>query len=291
MLPCFSMTTYSDTAFDAQRYNSARPSYPDAFYATLLKYHGAKRDLAVDVGCGSGFVALKLAQHFDAVVGTDISPTMIAQCRAGASVRFAVAPAEELPPEIERGSVSLVTAAECCHWVDLIKFFEEASRILRPGGTLAYWFYKDPVFVDFPRANEIYNRFCYGTETAIDEGQPWDLYMGPSWEQPGRNLLRGLLRGVEPPAEHFRDVVRHEYRADNHEPSSTLYIARVVTLQGILDYVQSWSAYHTWQKRFGAAHGDIAERFVATLQQELGWADDFEFKIVWDTVYTFAKRK
>ncbi|KAM9933005.1 hypothetical protein OXX80_007359, partial [Metschnikowia pulcherrima] len=48
------MSTYSEQAFDSSHYDSARPTYPDQFYKTLVDYHkqveGNVTSLAMDVG-------------------------------------------------------------------------------------------------------------------------------------------------------------------------------------------------------------------------------------------------
>ncbi|CAK7903974.1 trans-aconitate 3-methyltransferase [[Candida] anglica] len=288
------MSTYSDNSFNTSHYNLARPSYPDEFYKTLMEYHDSKgkaRGLAVDIGCGSGFVTFKLGKYFQKVVGTDISEKMIQQCKEqneSDGVSFCVASAEESPKEILAGTVDLLTGAECCHWVDHPKFFAESYRVLQPGGTLAYWFYKDPIFVGNPVANEIYERYCYGS----DSSEGYEKYMGPVWQQPGRDYLRTLLKEIIVPESQFKDVIRHEFHAEEDQKSdTTLYISRRATLKDLLGYTKSWSAYHTWMKLYGADHKDVAERFVDELREAMGWSDDYEFELVWDTVYTFATKR
>lgn len=85
------MTTYQNQDFDAERYNAARPTYPDTFYDHLVEHHkkhGGSPDLAMDVGCGPGFVAFKLLNYFKQVVGTDFSSTMIEHCDKDPRVEF-----------------------------------------------------------------------------------------------------------------------------------------------------------------------------------------------------------
>ena len=36
---------------------------------------------------------------------------------------------------------------------------------------------------------------------------------------------------------------------------------------------------------------NIAERFVEELKKELNWTDDTKIEVIWDTVYTFARKK
>ena len=52
------MATFAKGTFDFARYAAARPTYPRQLYDFVFKYHersrGAKWDLAVDLGCGTG---------------------------------------------------------------------------------------------------------------------------------------------------------------------------------------------------------------------------------------------
>src|SRR5215467_3298455 len=57
---------------------------------------------ALDVGCGTGFLALELATRGHRVTAVDFAPTMLAEARRkaerlGASIRFEEADAEQLP--------------------------------------------------------------------------------------------------------------------------------------------------------------------------------------------------
>mmetsp|Transcript_7747 Transcript_7747/g.7682 ORF Transcript_7747/g.7682 Transcript_7747/m.7682 type:complete len:295 (-) Transcript_7747:1375-2259(-) len=294
------MSTYSESNFDTQHYNLARPSYPEEFYKTLMNYHNSTNsacDLALDIGCGSGFVAFKLLDFFNKVIGTDVSSTMISQCRKttkpNQNIQFLEGAAEHSPPEIQENSVDLITGAECCHWVDHDKFFKESFRILKPGGTLAYWFYKDPIFVGYDKANEIYTNYTYNSSLESDKDGTFERYMGPYYQQPGHDYLRTLLKEIEVPTKYFKDIVRHEYdpEYEGADPTkTTLYISKKITLPVFLNYVKSWSAYHSWMKEHGAKY-DVAEAFVEELKQAMGWDDSFEFEVVWATVYTFAKKK
>ena len=65
----------------AHLYATYRPTYPKAVMSEILTYlkdGGGGRKLALDVGCGNGQGTLALADHFDEVIGSDISETQIA---------------------------------------------------------------------------------------------------------------------------------------------------------------------------------------------------------------------
>ena len=127
---------------------------PDAFTpleAALANVEGPV-ELALDVGTGTGAAAFAIAERFPAaqVVGVDIAPTMVEQARRKAAgrerVSFEVGDASALP--YDDASFDLVTAA------NMIPFFDELARIVRPGGTLVVAFSlgpETPIYVSAER--------------------------------------------------------------------------------------------------------------------------------------------
>jgi SAM-dependent methyltransferase len=112
------------------------------------------------------------------------------------NVEFREASAEDLS-FIEDGSLDIVVAGQAAHWFDYARVWPEIARKLRKGGTVAFWGYKDNVFVDHPKATKILDEYCYGDRT-----------MGPFWEQPGRDILRDKYRNIIPPPSLFEEVER-----------------------------------------------------------------------------------
>jgi Methylase involved in ubiquinone/menaquinone biosynthesis len=99
---------------------------------------------ALEIGAGTGYFSLNLlqARAIQRATVTDISPGMLATLeenagRLGLSVRAAAAEAETLPFPDE--SFDLVFGHAVLHHIpDLAQAFSEFSRVLRPGGTLAF---------------------------------------------------------------------------------------------------------------------------------------------------------
>lgn len=118
----------------AAAYAAYRPAYPPALAAWLAAIAPAT-DEALDVGCGSGQLALLLAEHFRHVSATDPSAEQIARAAPHARIDYRVASAEM--SGLPDASVDLLTAAQAAHWFDLPAFFAEARRLLRPGGVIA----------------------------------------------------------------------------------------------------------------------------------------------------------
>jgi SAM-dependent methyltransferase len=95
----------------------------------------------LDVACGLGKLVYAAAQgnHFDRIVGVDLSQAMIdrASSLAAAPVEFVRGDAERLP--FESGSFDALTCAFGVLHMDKPKvFFAEAARVLRPGGRIAF---------------------------------------------------------------------------------------------------------------------------------------------------------
>ncbi|MEV5758622.1 class I SAM-dependent methyltransferase [Streptomyces tendae] len=101
------------------------------------------RGRLLDLGCGPGTVALRLAGLFDEVVGVDPDPGMLAEAARGAAdlemadkVRWVRARAEELPAGL--GDFTVVTLAQSFHWMDRERVAATVRGMLRPGGALVH---------------------------------------------------------------------------------------------------------------------------------------------------------
>lgn len=103
----------------------------------------AATDTVLDVGCGTGSLALRLAPFAAQVHGLDLSSEMIRIARAKAlaegtpNVTFHIGAFDDEFKGIEDGSVAVLSACSFLHLVEdrngaLARMF----RLLRPGGTL-----------------------------------------------------------------------------------------------------------------------------------------------------------
>ena len=132
--------------------------YDKAFFAThtylefeeeILKQEikqVARKGLALDLGCATGRLAVKLASSFDQVIGYDISPHMVKKAneKSGefSNLSFVEADIEEGIP-LPDNSVSLVvmnlgTASDIR---DISGVLKEVGRVLEAGGRFFFSFY------------------------------------------------------------------------------------------------------------------------------------------------------
>jgi SAM-dependent methyltransferase len=126
----------------ARRYHQARPDYPDALLAELIRLADLQPgDRLLEVGCGTGKATAPLARRGFRLTGVELGPELAAVARANLAgfdgVRVVTAEFETWQPA-ERG-FDLVFAATAWHWIDPVAKYRRAWELLRPGGHLAFW--------------------------------------------------------------------------------------------------------------------------------------------------------
>ncbi|HEY8600660.1 MAG TPA: class I SAM-dependent methyltransferase [Thermomicrobiales bacterium] len=126
----------------AHYYARYRLPYPAALFDLLVErfgLDGASRVL--DLGTGTGQLAIPLAARCGEVVALDISAEMIAEgvrsaSKAGATtVRWSVMAAEDLPTTL--GLFQLVTIGAAFHWMDRDAVLARVREVLTANGGIA----------------------------------------------------------------------------------------------------------------------------------------------------------
>jgi SAM-dependent methyltransferase len=96
---------------------------------------GAQRVL--DVGCGAGTLARKLAGSVPHVDGVDLSPVMIEAARRGAPPNVTLSVGDALTFDPPPGSYDAVLSSAVLHHLPLAEALPRMAGWLRPGGVLA----------------------------------------------------------------------------------------------------------------------------------------------------------
>ncbi|WP_435831401.1 class I SAM-dependent methyltransferase [Nocardia aurea] len=159
---------------DAQRYDHARPGYPEALVARILA------DLpgtdVLDVGCGTGIAARQFQAAGCTVLGVEPDARMADFARVH-DVPVEVATFEAWQPGDRR--FDAVVAAQSWHWVDPVAGTAKAAAVLRPGGRLAIFghAYEPPAEVAEPFA-AAYRRVAPDSPFSGQPARrPLDLYL------------------------------------------------------------------------------------------------------------------
>lgn len=120
---------------DAERYDRARPRYPQELITRIAGTSPGPEIL--DVGCGTGIASRQLQAAGCKVLGVEPDARMAEYARER-GLEVEVAKIETWDP---RGrAFDALTAAQCWHWVDPVAGAAKAAQVLRPGGLLAaFW--------------------------------------------------------------------------------------------------------------------------------------------------------
>lgn len=132
------------------QYHQFRPSYPKELFEIIFNYHnrnGNEWSLAADFGSGPGTIVPNLLERFQTVHGSDLNERQIKLGKSALQEKFGedrvsmhVGAAGNCD-WIKDGSADIFTSAEAVQWFDSNLWVEEASKKLKPGGTLAFWYY------------------------------------------------------------------------------------------------------------------------------------------------------
>jgi SAM-dependent methyltransferase len=238
----------------ALSYAACRPTYPGDLFDYLAGLVHLPR-LAWDCAAGTGQATIPLAGRFERVVATDISISMLEQAPRHPRVDYRAVPADA--SGLPAASVDLITVAQALHWLDADLFYEEAARVLIPGGVLAVWSYGSP-YLDSPTVQRELSRY-YGD------------VVGPYWPA-GRHHVEAGYRTLRFP---FPELAAPKFAMEEQW-----------TLVQLLGYVGTWSATQRFR--------DVAGRDpVLELERELvrHWDPGSTQRIQWPLTLRVGRRR
>jgi SAM-dependent methyltransferase len=120
---------------DPERYDRARPRYPEAMVGAIVAASPG-RDV-LDVGCGTGIAAGQFQAAGCTVLGVDVDERMAEFARRH-GIGVEVAAFESWEPDGR--AFDAVIAGQTWHWVDPVAGAVKAAQVLRPRGRLAvFW--------------------------------------------------------------------------------------------------------------------------------------------------------
>jgi SAM-dependent methyltransferase len=202
----------------AEAYAAHRPLYPLALYEWLAS-RSPGLELAWDCATGNGQAARELAKHFQQVIASDASQEQIEQAVAAPGVRYCVEAAERSGRA--QHSIDLITVAQAFHWFHVEAFFEEADRVLKPGGLLVVWTY-----------------FLAQVSDAVDALV--------------QNLYEGQLGDFWPPERGYIDRGYRDFELPWTEVAVPDFeMTAEWTLEALLGYLGTWSAVRRFMDETG----------------------------------------
>ncbi len=123
------------------RVNARHPwNHNEYFHGWIMRNLPARRRAAVDVGCGTGVLAGKLAPHFGRVTGIDADAGMaaVASARLAQDPRVTIRRCgfEQFAAAADDGEADLITMVAVLHHLGLDDTLARIPGLLAPGGRL-----------------------------------------------------------------------------------------------------------------------------------------------------------
>ncbi|XP_077998221.1 putative methyltransferase DDB_G0268948 [Glandiceps talaboti] len=232
----------------AEAYQKFRPTYPNEVLERILRFLAHKNPgpwrLAIDVGCGSGQSTRMLSDHFETVIGCDVSKAQLAEGKKGENprnVKYQLGSDSSIPAE--DNSVDLVTSAMAAHWFDLKKFYSEVDRVLKPNGCLALYGYE--------RDRLDKNRNGSKLSAVFDE---YNFGILEEFRSERVMLVRNLYTDIALP---YEEKERYDIVHDTK-----------TTVADFVGYLSSWSYYHQYRTKY-PDKADILQTLLADLMDIL----------------------
>jgi ubiquinone/menaquinone biosynthesis C-methylase UbiE len=194
----------------AKAYAQFRPTYPVSLFQYLSSLTRNQK-LAWDVGTGNGQAAISLAKIFSQVVATDPSQSQIENAIPMNNIRYLVG--AEKQPELNSGSVDLITIAQAIHWFQFDSFYEEVRRVTAPNAVCAAWAYDFNLPIQ-ENLDATLKHFYFET-------------LGPYWASNNRLIWDG-----------YKDIPFPFQRIE----APTFTMEAMLNLYELVGYLSSWSA-------------------------------------------------
>jgi len=189
-------------------------------------------------------------------------------------------------------SVDLVAAGVAWHWLDQDRIWPAMDKVVKPGGTVAFWGYNLarisghpevlPIFRDFIRSPELHSYWQYGVDKIFAKYRDLALPKPEDGTWDASSSKRIFFEG---PEEDEEGLTYYPLPKDNDSatfPEEKEYrtdtiMTKHMTWNDLEEHVRSWSGVVKYfeehpedkARRGGGKIGDLVEKFIASLKEKL----------------------
>ncbi|KAI9486329.1 MAG: S-adenosyl-L-methionine-dependent methyltransferase [Benjaminiella poitrasii] len=270
----------SKVSYTGSAYSKFRPTYSDEIYSLIYDFHERHANdynLAVDVGTGTGQVAIELSKKFKQVYGIDNLEEQINNATAQDNITYQVGSGEDLS-HFKDNSVDMITVGTAFHWFSHNQFFEEAKRVLkRNTGTLAIFGYFYPIIKGEPKANELIKALHTG---------PFNTYSNDNVRFI-RNMYRDIVFPFNEQAWYI--TPKSEDTTNISQPTQDSLMKASMSLDAFKHYMKTSSAYYNYMEE-NPDKEDPVDKLVKDVMSTMGIQDyQHVIELEWPTVLVLAK--
>lgn len=116
----------------AANYAVFRPQYPSEIFEFLNAHLKGRKELAIELGAGSGQATARIAEMFGRVIAVEPDRRLAEGGQFPENTRVEIRAAEDA--DFDRGVADAVLSATAFHWMDQQQICKRAAQWLRPGG-------------------------------------------------------------------------------------------------------------------------------------------------------------
>jgi SAM-dependent methyltransferase len=176
----------------ATRWDTSTIEIPEDLQKLMGEVHASPASRALDLGCGTGTMAIYLAQHDWQVVGVDFSSVAIQTARQKAAgitgVTFVEGDVSRIADIGVQGPFDLAYDLGCFHSLPANRrqaYVQGLAQVMRPGGLFLLLTHSGGRRFFVPGApsmgeTEVSDRF--GADFTVDEARERGMGMGGRWE-------------------------------------------------------------------------------------------------------------
>ena len=160
-------------AITASHYSAYRPPLHSIILERALRQY-KKRQMGIDIGCGTGRSAQELADYCDHVVGLEPSESMLLKVEKHEKVNYVNSPGEQIP--IAHRSVDIVTLAGSLNYIERNSLVNELVRICRADAEIIVYDFEIDLtnFEEFLGINLTISSLEYDHSTNLSEYSNFD---------------------------------------------------------------------------------------------------------------------
>lgn len=192
----------------ADLYDRHRAGPPTALATLITQFSGIVRpQLVVDLGSGTGLSTRYWADKAERVVGVEPTPDMRRQAEAATKAPN-ISHREGFSHQtgLDAGAAQVVVCMQALHWMDPTATFDEAARILEPGGVFVACDYDWPPLSGCWQVDAEFER-CVATARRLEKDLKVDVGVR-QWDKAGhfaRMQASNRFRFLKDTAVHHQD--------------------------------------------------------------------------------------